>query len=83
MKYKKIACSLYDQLLALATERTIVEIKHLTHNKKETITRTQIHDVLTRNGEEFLVLDKNVELRLDYIISIDGVTFKADFCGLP
>lgn len=70
--YKPINCNLYDVLLAKATLKKECLITFISNEKKETTTAT-IVDVYTKTKEEFMQLNNEMHIRLDKIISVDGV----------
>lgn len=70
--YVPISCSFYDELEALATLRRPATIKYA---EEDTVTKTvegKIKDFFIREGAEYLLLNTGLEIRLDYIISVNG-----------
>ncbi|WP_143473748.1 hypothetical protein [Flavilitoribacter nigricans] len=70
--YVPISCSFYDELEALATLRKPAVIKY---NETDAVTKTaegKIKDFFIREGAEYLLMDTGLEIRLDYIISVNG-----------
>lgn len=70
-KYQSISCSYYDQLEAYAVKRTQCIIVH-DDNGEKTISGI-IVDVFAKEGAEYLKLNNGTVIRLDYLISINGV----------
>jgi RimJ/RimL family protein N-acetyltransferase/transcriptional antiterminator Rof (Rho-off) len=70
--YKPINCSYYDELEALATQRTAVAVVYQLPDGTPHTVHAQIVDLFTRDKEEFMVLDNGTTIRLDAIISVDG-----------
>lgn len=70
-KYVPIACHFYDELEALAVKRIACKIVYLEEDKQKEI-EGKIVDFITKNKEEFLVLDNGFKLRLDYLVEING-----------
>lgn len=71
-KYIPIACSFHDLLLDRATRRSIVELEYTTAEglqQKEAVFK----DVYTQKGEEFLLIGDGEIIRLDHIVSVDGI----------
>ncbi|MBC8172528.1 MAG: hypothetical protein H7X71_01365 [Chitinophagales bacterium] len=71
--YKPVSCDLYDHLSALSVhgKRVSLEIRDETgESKKLTV---QISDIVTKNKEEFLITDTGDSIRLDRIISWEGI----------
>ncbi|NUO78461.1 hypothetical protein HUU05_00165 [candidate division KSB1 bacterium] len=73
--YHPIACSLHDELEALATLRRECRIVFRgVDDKAETVTDV-IVDIFTREREEFLRLRNGTTIRLDRITNIDDKPF--------
>ena len=70
--YIPINCSYYDELEAIATLRSIVDIAYQLPDGTPHTDRTRIVDLFTRDKEEFMVLENDTTIRLDAILSIDG-----------
>lgn len=73
--YHPIACSLHDELEALATLRRECRITFRDEESKTETISDAIADIFTRGREEFLRLRNGVMIRLDRIISIDDKPF--------
>ncbi len=76
-KYQSISCSYYDQLEAYATRRTVCTITY-SANGEQTATGV-IVDLFAKEGAEYLTLDTGAVIRLDHLISINGVPV-SKFC---
>jgi Rho-binding antiterminator len=72
LPYRSINCSSYDQLEAYATQRTHCLIVYREHNV-ERHTEGIIVDLVAQNGAEYLKLDTAAVIRLDHLISVNGV----------
>lgn len=70
-KYQSISCSYYDQLEAYATKRTHCSIVFTEETEKTT--GGIIVDIFAKNGAEYLKLDNGTIVRLDQLISINGI----------
>lgn len=70
--YTPINCSFYDELEALATLRQKALIKYSEDTVQTKETEGKIKDFFIRDGAEYLLLDTGLEIRLDYIISVNG-----------
>ncbi|MFA5834231.1 MAG: hypothetical protein WDA22_12220 [Bacteroidota bacterium] len=70
-KYQSISCSYYDQLEAYATKRTHCSIIYSDDSEK--IIDGVIVDVYAKEGAEYLKLDNGTVIRLDYLLSINGI----------
>lgn len=73
--YKPISCSLHDELEARATLRKQSTILYRNEQNELETTVAIIKDIYTRSGEEFILLDNGMEIRLDKIEKIDGTSF--------
>ena len=69
--YKTISCSFYDLLLEKATLKEMVLIGYKKAGECDQSASGIILDVYTKNKEEFLKLDSDQIIRLDYIVSVD------------
>jgi len=71
IQYQSIGCSYYDQLEAYATQRTHCTIVY--RDETETTAEGVIVDVYAKEGAEFLKLDSDIVIRLDHLVSVNGV----------
>jgi len=76
--YKTISCSFYDLLLEKATLKEVAQLVYMDNGESETSCSGVIIDVYTKNKEEFLKLDSELIIRLDYVISVGDKNI-ADF----
>ncbi|HET6569615.1 MAG TPA: hypothetical protein VFG50_16740 [Rhodothermales bacterium] len=72
-KYEPIDCNFYDELTLRATYRRVSEVRYRDEAGVERVVRAVIEDVFTRGPEEFLKLEGGLEIRLDRILSVDGI----------
>lgn len=77
--YLPIACILYDTLEELAIRKIDVEILYVEDDIEKTIIN-KIVDFQTLNKEEFLITSTKIKIRLDKIISVNGIDFKNSVC---
>lgn len=75
--YIPINCGFHDLLLDRATRRSVVELVYLVGGKPQT-KHTTFKDVYTKQKEEFLLLSDGEIIRLDHIVSVDGVELPRD-----
>jgi Rho-binding antiterminator len=70
--YRPVSCDFYDELLDLATRKE--NIKIVVFNSNDTLDSFYgvIHDVYTKNGEEFISIGDFSPVRLDRIITYNG-----------
>lgn len=72
-KYLPISCDFHSELELFALRQQPVEIifRSLVEARQSTICAA-IKDLITRNGEEFLILPDGTEIRLDQLVSVGG-----------
>lgn len=71
--YVPIDCEFHDVLEATATTGRRVAIVHAGEAGAQQTVQARITDLQARSGEEHMVLDDGSRIRLDAIISVDGV----------
>lgn len=77
--YKPISCDFYDELEAAALRRLSNEIVYLNEQGVETLVSGVVITLKTLNKEEFLTLDSGLTIRLDRLISLNGIKL-ANYC---
>jgi Rho-binding antiterminator len=70
--YRSIGCSYYDQLEALSVKRTRCAIVYRDGDAERT-TEGIIKDLYAKDAAEFLTLDNGTVIRLDHIVSVNGI----------
>jgi len=75
-RYQPIACSLHDRIEDAAVRGRFVDIVFATPDDTQDTVNDRIVDWFSRDGEEFLTTASGLIVRLDRIISIDGVSFR-------
>ena len=75
-EYKPISCSLHDELESAATLRKLCDVVYRVAGG-ETVTTGRIVDLYAREGAEYLLLDNGQEIRLDYLVRLNGQNFGA------
>lgn len=74
MEYTPIDCNYYDRLEAFATLRKRVRIDYLSNTGIATaLENALIVDFQTRNKVEFMILASGQEIRLDYLVAVEGI----------
>ena len=73
--YKPFDCSLHDELESAATLRRTVSIVYETSEESLEV-KDRIVDVFSKDGEEFIRLASGLTIRLDRIISFEGIPFR-------
>ncbi|WP_035726941.1 hypothetical protein [Eisenibacter elegans] len=71
--YHPIDCNFYDILLDRATRVLTCHLVIQDFDGSQRELRSYIEDVYTQNHEEFLLLRNGQKLRLDQILSVDGI----------
>lgn len=71
--YEPIDCSFHDLLLAKATLKEYCKIQYFTDIHEFITLNSMIKDVFTKNKEEFMQLNTDEIIRLDSIVSINGI----------
>lgn len=74
--YVPIDCSLHDRLEALATLRRTSVIVYEDEAGVDSDVRARVDDVFARDGVEYLRTDGGMEVRLDRVLSVDGVPYR-------
>jgi Rho-binding antiterminator len=70
--YTPINCDFYDILEAASTLRQNCEIVYVADDQ-ETIVQGRISNLYALDGEEFMLINDSLRLRLDAIVSVNGV----------
>ena len=70
--YQSLSCSLYDNLEAFATRKVLCEIVFRTEKEIQTSTSV-ITNIFSKSGAEFLQLENNIVIRLDNLITVNGI----------
>ena len=73
-KYIPISCTFYDRLEEWATLRKECEIEYRQDSEKIKSIQGRIVDFFIKEGIEYLKLKSGEEIRLDYLISVNGET---------
>lgn len=70
--YQPIDCNFYDELTLFILRKKSVEIRFANQNGQEERIQEKIMDIFTREGAEFLRTESELEIRLDFLLSVDG-----------
>ena len=65
--YQPIACHVHDQLEHLAVRGVVCLVTYLDDSGQVAETTGRITDIENRGGEEYLSLDRELDIRLDRI----------------
>lgn len=71
--YKPISCDFHSELELRALHKKPVEIKFRDEKNEETSITALIDDLVTHKDGEFLILPDERKIRLDKLISVDGL----------
>lgn len=71
--YHPINCEFHDVLEAVATERRRVPIVYATEGRTPAGVDARITDLGAKDGIEYMHLDDGSRIRLDDIVSVDGI----------
>ena len=70
--YRPISCDFHSELELLALRRIACTIIFQENQALQTV-ESPILDLYTRSGEEFLLLSDGKEIRLDRLVSVNGM----------
>jgi len=79
--YIPIACHFYDELESAAVKRTLSTIIYKEDNEEKTV-EDYVVDFKNINKEEFAVLKSGLRIRLDKIVSFNGLKANDYGCGV-
>lgn len=71
--YQPIDCNFYDNFEAAIVQRRPVDLVYLDANGESVLRHTRLRDLKTYRTEEFVQLASGEWLRLDRIVSVDGI----------
>lgn len=71
--YKTVDCNFYDRIEEAITLRQSVHLEYLSASGNKISEDIHVIDTKTDRGEEFIQLEDSCWLRLDRIVSLDGV----------
>ena len=79
--YQPLDCNFYDVLDATSIKRKTVPIIIIEDNIQKTI-ETKIIDLYAKDSIEYMVMEDNKTIRLDQIVSVDGILLEGFGCGI-
>ena len=74
-EYKPIACGLHDELELRALRKSKVKILFTDESNSVQTISCVIADIFSKDKVEYLKTDKELLIRLDDIIELDGILF--------
>jgi len=75
--YNPISCEFYDQLEVAKQRKIPSTIVFIVDNKKQEI-KGLVKELIMEDGKEFLVLQDNQKIRLDFVFSFNGKKYKEE-----
>lgn len=75
-RYRPISCDFHDVLEATATRRAVARIEFMDEAGLQ-VRSTRIVDLATRVDGEYMLLESGESVRIDRIVSVDGVRLAA------
>ena len=72
-KYIPIDCNFYDRIEAAIVLGKTVRLEYRDDSGEAVVAETRLQDTLAKDGEEFLILPSGEQVRMDRILSLDGV----------
>ncbi|MGB0931270.1 MAG: Rho-binding antiterminator [Chitinophagales bacterium] len=72
-KYTPINCNFYDYFEAFAVKRQIVTLVYFNEDGDTETVESRIKDLYSRNKVEFVLLQNDLEIRLDYVKELEGM----------
>lgn len=81
--YTPVGCGFYDMLEAAAVTRAGTEVRYLAADGTEALYSGRVVDVFSRGVEEFVLLEGDLLIRLDRLVSVNGVMNKVCRAGHP
>ena len=79
--YQPINCNFYDILEATAVKRKTVPIV-IIEDKIQKKIESKIIDLYAKDSIEYMVMENDKTIRLDQIVSVDGVILEGFGCGI-
>ena len=72
-KYIPISCDFYDEIELLALRKSTCKVIFRNKNEEEEMIEGVIKNIFSKNNEEFLDMGGDVKIRLDRLVSINGM----------
>lgn len=70
-EYRPVNCGFYDQLLLYSDRKVNCKISYKNEMNQIIHTTSKILDVYTQNKTEYLLLEGDVRVRLDFLIGVE------------
>lgn len=75
--YQPISCDFHSELELLALRGALCQVLYKSEDEKIVNISGIIKDLYTLNKEEFLLLQDSTEIRLDNLVSVNGMELKS------
>lgn len=72
-KYSPISCDFYDKIELLALRKSTCKVIFRNANDEEEMIEGVINNVFAKNKKEFLDMGGDIKIRLDRLVSINGM----------
>ncbi|MEO1434443.1 MAG: hypothetical protein AAFV80_02850 [Bacteroidota bacterium] len=79
--YIPVSCHFHDELELLALRGTVNTIHYRDAQGEQQSITSRIKTWTSRKEGEFLVLETDQEIRMDYLIQVNDL-FLSDYCGI-
>jgi len=80
-EYSPIDCNYYDRLEAWATLRKDCDIVWINSDAIKHHVKSKILNFEIRNGAEYLVGEQGLQIRLDQLVTVNGIPLEGNSCG--
>lgn len=80
-EYSPIDCNYYDRLEAWATLRKDCDIAWINNDGLKHEVKSKILNLEIRNGAEYLIGEQGLQIRLDQLISVNGIPLEGHSCN--
>jgi Rho-binding antiterminator len=78
-KYISVACGLYESIELAVIRKSMIRLNYKTSDGNLSEISDQPINLISKNKAEFVLLKSGLEIKLDKILTIDGITF--DSCN--
>jgi len=75
--YNPISCEFYDQLEVAIQRKIPSTVVYIQEEQKITV-KGVVKTLLLEEGKEFMLINKSVKIRLDWVFSFNGKKYKEE-----
>ncbi len=72
-EYSNVSCDFYDELLQIIKQNKLVSIDYEDSKRNFHKIEIKLKTIITKDKAEFLVLENDIEIRLDYLHKVGEV----------